>query len=410
MRSIATEPLLWRVLGETGRLPYFSGAGLGLLKALHETTGPWSAAVCVDERASPVADWLAAQTDTELYFLPKPLPFGGSQAQLRPCCDADAGEIPLLAGHLEREILNVRQIAFGFGTQPARYRERPLDLLLGIRQRVGLIHMGSFRGCASIIEGARRLLHRFGPVVTIVRDTPAGGGEGLADLKAAAAALASFGYALYDSALNACDTEEAILEVLDGWQETVFFAVPRDLDIGAVARRLLAVDGPEYGAGAPGSGRTFAYWSYLASQREDRPAGGDVSLGAEQINDSEGLYPAESWEDLRWRWTGPKPVAAVGIPVVRPGRYKLACRLLKVADDRLFDSLRIFVNGQTLPYQVVRNEHDIVIEAALVLTLTRFKPRTEIRFVHAETYSINPDDPRRLGLALMEILLERQGH
>lgn len=386
MPSMMREQLFRRVLAETGRPAYFGGSGIGLLPGLHRATGPWSAAVCIDEPASPIAAWLKVNTDAELFCFPK---LAGTRG--RPPAPTlhgpwDAGTVPAVLGDSERDLVGVEDIAFGFAAKPVRFRQRSLDGLLGDALRPGFIHIGSLHQAAAIIRGAQRLLHRCHPAILLVRDAPAGRGSGVTEFSALAEAFSDARYQLYDGMLNPCGTAEEIRTALDRWLESAFLGLPKGYDIATLMH---------------------AFWDDLTSYRPSPERG--LRLAVHEITDCTGFYAEEHWDDLRWRWTGPRPRASVRVPLARPGYYRLCCRLLKVANDQILDSLRIFVNGEAIRHMARISEHQIVLEADLSLSLARFAPVTEILFVHSETYSINPDDPRRLGLALMAIELERQG-
>ncbi|CAL1240544.1 hypothetical protein [Candidatus Methylocalor cossyra] len=383
MGGLMRDQLFWRILAETGRPPYFGGAGIGLLQALYRATGPWPAALCLDDPASPVADWLKTHTDSVLFFYPKP----ASNRSLRTAPQGvwDSGTVPTVIGEEEGEFLDVAGIAFGFGVEPIFYRQRSLDDWLGEGPRLGLVHLGGLAGAARVVRGGRRLLQRCAPPVLVVRDSPAAAEATRAELMALAEELSRIGYTLYDTLLNPCPTADALHALLDLWQETVFLGLPPGHDLGALLRGLCAYPGrPDDGAEAP------------------------VRIRAEHIVDCQGFYPAERWEELQWRWSGPLPEASLRVPIPRPGHYRLSLRLLRVADDRVLDSLRLFVNGAVVAHQVTRYEYSIVIETEFPVTAARFSPIAEIRFAHGETYCINAEDPRRLGLALMDLTLERQ--
>lgn len=390
--------LIWKVLAETGHLPYFGGAGIGLLEALSKAFGPWRAVSSVDGPASPVLAWLREHADAaELYWFPKPSSLEPAAA---PPADREAGAVPVLLGAQERDLLDAGAVAFGFATQPRRYRLRTLDALLDGEDRLGLLHIGSFREAPAILEGARRVLRRSGPAVLLVRDAERLEPKSLADLEAVSKVLAGVGYSLYDSGCNPCGTQPALRAALEDWQETVFFGVPaRHAD-----RTLDLLGGGTSGAG---TSRVRAYWNHLTRYQPQATAKG-LRLAADQMADCSGFYPTESWENLRWRWSGPAPRALVRLPLQRPGRYQLRCRLLKVADERVLDSLRLFVNGAVVEHRAKRADHETILEADLTFSLAGFAPVAELLFVHAATFKANAEDPRRLGLALLDISLERE--
>lgn len=387
--------LTWRMLAEAGRLPYFGGSGVGALPALYQARGPWRAAVCVAEPASPILAWLRENTEAEIYRFPRP---GGAAVPQGPW---DAGTVPLSLGDAERDWLDVAGIGRGLGARPTLRRYSPLDELLDTAAGVGLIHTGSL-GAAALVRGARRLLRSSAPALLIQRDPMAPPAATLDELTAVAEVLAAAGYALYDPTLSPLSSREEIQSALDAWRETVFLGLPEGsalalLDAGQAAK-------------APGGyaeAHARAAWAYVSDYRRGPAVDGHVRLQADAIPATEGFYPAENWEDLVWRWTGPKPRATVRLPLARPGVYRLVCRLLKVADGRVLDSLRLFVNGQPIAHTTEPGEHEIVLGAEFVAGLGGFQPYAEILFAHAETYYVNPDDPRRLGLALLEIELER---
>lgn len=385
MHSMNTEQFFRRVTTETGRPPYLGGAGLALVQALYGMAEPWQAAVCVDEPASPVALWLRAHTDVELFCFPKPPRSNRKIPSALPQGPWDLGTVPMILGDRSREQLDVRSIAFDFGTRPVFYRQHSLDDLLGVGRRIGLIHIGSLHGAAATVKGARHLLEHSGAAVLVVRDSPSESDRDASELTELAATLMQAGYAFYDAMLMPCSTSVQIRAALHQWHETVFFGLPADQDLGALM---------------------LAYWENVSNFQAT--SDDSIRVKADEIVDGTNLYPTEYWEELCWRWTGPLPKASVLVPLTRPGRYRMSCRLLKVADDRVFDTLRIFINGMPIKYGVQFNEYDIVLEGGLIINYARFSPVTEIRFAHSETYFINPDDPRRLGLALMEINLERQ--
>jgi hypothetical protein len=383
-----SEQFFWRVFAETGQVPYFGGSGVGLLPLLYGTTGPWEAAVCIGNPASPVEAWLRANTDAELFLFPEAPRGPGGLPESRPQGAWDAGAVPTIAGEEERDILQVGRIAFGLDARPGFYRVRPLDGVLGENPpRVGLMHLGSLEGAAPVVRGARRLLRRCRPAILVNREAPVEAGRGIPELAALASVLAEAGYTLYDSMLSPLRTPEEVSGALDLWHETVFLALP---------------------AGSGVDHRTLmrAYRMDPAAYRADAAEG--IRLRADEIVGCRGLYPAEYWEDLCWRWTGPLPRASVPLPLGRPGRYRLSCRLLKVADDRVLDTLRLFVNGMPVEHTVQSSDHDIFVEGTVILKPANPMSLAELRFVHSETYSVNPDDPRRLGLARIEVGVERQ--
>jgi hypothetical protein len=388
MHSVIADQFFWRVFAETGHVPYFGGSGIGLLPLLYELSGPWPAAVCTGNAASPVEAWLREHTDAELLcFSTVP---GGQQnlPEARPQGTWDAGTVPLVLGEVERDVLHVGGIAFGFGASPGFYRERPLDHLLGqCRTRVGLIHLGSLNGAARVIGGARNLLRRCSPALLVNREAAMEARRGIPELAALASVLAEAGYTLHDSMLSPLRTAEDLGGALELWHETAFFALPEGegIDQRAFIRAYRA--------------NPSGYQAHTQDQ---------IRLRADEIIGCSGLYPAEHWEDLSWRWTGPLPRAYISLPVGRPGRYRFRLRLLKVADDGVLDTLRIFVNGIRVEHTVKANEHDIVVAGLLTLSPTNHSSPAELGIVHSETYFINPDDPRRLGMALIDIGLERQ--
>lgn len=391
--------LTWRMLAETGRLPYFGGAGLGLLPALFRIHGPWRAAVCATDPASPVLDWLRRNTDAELYLFPG---FAGSAAW--PQGPWDSGTVPALLDGAGRDWLDVGDIAHGLGSRPRLRRGHVLDEALDPALGLGLI-LTDIHGAAGLVSGAARHLASARPALLIARERPGSIAAATAELLAVAGTLAAAGYLLHDSALTPLDSRDGIETALRDWRETVFLGLPAGL-----ALALLDADGEAATAASFAAARDRAAWAYLGEYRRPPAVPARIHLQADEIPDSAGFYPAESWEDLRWRWTGPKPCATARIPLIRPGRYRLACRLLKVADRRVLDTLRVFVNGQPLELAIEQGEHDIGLAGEFVAGLARFRPVAEILFTHSETYYINPDDPRRLGLALMDIEIERGDH
>lgn len=381
------EQFYWRVAAQTRIPPYFGGAGIGLLPALYEASGYWPGAICIDDPASAVAAWIRAQTKSELFCFPKQTSNLQAKPTTMPQGPWDSSTVPTHIGDSERDVMNVHSIAFGFGSSPSTHRDKPLDTLFGIKSGIGFIHLGGLHRGAEVIRGARQLLMASQPAIQIVRDAPSGDKSGLSELTGIAEALADAGYELYDSLLSPCGQPEVLRQSLEGWHESVWFGFP----VGYDFEKLLQ-----------------CFWNDLTSYQE-KPVM-ETSFSASEIVDSSGIYALERWEHLTWRWTGPTPRASIRLPVARPGCYRLRFQLLKVSAPDVLDSLRIFVNGQATKHHVQINEHDIIIEVdkGVVMSLTRFKPIIEILFVHARTHSINSEDPRRLGLALMKIEFERQ--
>ncbi|SMF97488.1 hypothetical protein SAMN02949497_0518 [Methylomagnum ishizawai] len=393
-----TPELTWRMLAETGRLPYFGGAGLGLLPALFRIHGPWRTAVCATDPASPVLDWLRHNTEAELYLFPVP---GAAGSAVWPQGSWDSGTVPTLLGGSERDWLDVGGIAHGLGSRPQLRRCHVLDEALDPDLGLGLI-LTDIHGSAGLVRGAVRHLASARPALLIARGRQGSIPLATTELLAVAATLAEAGYLLHDSTLTPLNSRDGIEAALRDWRETVFLGLPAGL-----ALALLDAPGEAVTPAGFAAARDRAAWAYLGEYRRPPAVPARIHLQADAIPDAAGFYPAENWEDLRWRWTGPKPRATARVPLPRPGRYRLACRLLKVADGRVLETLRVFVNGQALDLAIEQGEHDIGLAGEFVAGLARFQPVAEILFTHSETYTINPDDPRRLGLALMDIEIER---
>lgn len=403
--AITHESLYFRSLAEMGRAPYFGGAGVGIVKALHRAFGPWPVAVGSSGAASPAMAWLRENTGTELFHYPPPASHGRPAPCPVPQGSWDKGVVPTVLGANERDAMNVHSIAFGLGVRVETSRFRPLDSILEPKVGLGLLYCGHLDGAAQVLQGARRLLRVARPAVLLVRNPALESGDSEGDLNAAFQELAEAGYRLLDSTLACCETPRQIHEALHYCRETVFIGLSAELYTADLPGRLVGDPDDPVFADDFETARRVAYWQYLTSY-SDESVPRIVEARVENGMDCTGFYDLENWESIYWRWSGPQPCASVRIPMYRPGRYHLRCAFTNVAQEQVLSTLRIFAGGQLLAHTVRRSEHGIQLEGIFSQSLRMFAPVLEIRFLHSETYQASSEDPRRLGFALQSITLE----
>jgi hypothetical protein len=302
---------------------------------------------------------------------------------------ADEGPVVVL-GAADADVAWAPHWNLGFTKQRAA-KVKTLDTLCAGWPDVAVVVLGDGEEVPQVVQGARTLLLRSQPIVVFdlgglsARRT-------LATLDALAKALPD-GYQLHDSLL--LPAQHSSVQAGESW----FAALPQRLQAAPDLLRALG-GGPDMAALLQRESRSGGVRSGYTPPRSTRVTFDELLPGT-------GFYPAERHGEDAWRWIGPVPEATICIPRPFWGAGTLTLSVTGTSTPENISQLRLFVDGEMCPVTAKGAQQAWTLTAPFS---SRFGAARSALVVHIsipQTRQMHAEDPRRLGVCLYDLLIER---
>ncbi len=307
--------------------------------------------------------------------------------------------IPVVLGDKDRDRHPLHVSSWPPVAPSQRLRLRQLDTLYADSHAVKLLVLDCPSSAASVLRGATRVLARHRPQILLDMTTvPLARRTAVWEdcIKAC-----GDDYNWYDGHRLPCATPERRVEAL--------FACASHLACGIPAE-LAAIDQPPANGAATlpvesaGLARlAWAGWRDTLAADPARNAGLSVPFDANLP--ASNFHPAETdGSGAWWRWTGPGARSSFAMPIPASGPWNLRFAVINLGVVQQPADIRLYVMGQRL-HPTLFDDHTLGFGP---ITFPAADPVnvTPIQIITPSPRRASDQDPRRIGISLMQCTLE----